>query len=110
MCRSGGINDLPPVKIASFKGMNESFRCGDICAYRNVMNVAEPEQVAFIRLVCLGRQRVSEKEEQVNFVAGDTRAYLLRSALGAAQIPLYGESRSLFYHFARRTRGAEIMS
>lgn len=110
MRRLCGINYLPPVKVASFKGVNKSLRRGNICAYRNIMNIAEPEQIAFVRLMSLGRKRVSEKEEQIYFIAGDTRAYLLRSALGAAQIPLYGESRSLFYHFPRRTRSAEIVS
>ena len=83
-----GINDLAPVKISSFKRMDKSLGSSDIGRNGNVMNIAESQQVHFIRLVGLGRKRISEKQEQVDLVARNTCAYLLISSLCTAQIPL----------------------
>lgn len=37
-----GINNVTPVKIASFKSVNKSFRSCDICRNRYIMNIAQP--------------------------------------------------------------------
>lgn len=107
--KSRRIDDLPPVEVAPLKRVDKSLARGDICSNGNIVNVAKPQQIKLVRLMGLGVKRISEIEKQVYLVAGDTRAYLLVSALGAAQIPLNVKSRSLGYHFARSARSAKVV-
>ena len=76
-----GINDLPPIQIASFEGMDKRLCGSNIRCHGNVMNIAESKQIHFVRFMGLWRKGVSEKEEKVDFVAGYTCADLLVAAL-----------------------------
>ncbi len=90
--------------------MDKRLGSGNVSAYRNVVNIAEPQQVHFVRLMRLGAQRVSEKQQQVYLIAGNTGAYLLISALGAAQIALYVKPCGLSDHLACSSCSAKIVA
>lgn len=108
--QSRRINDLPPVKVAPLKSVNKRLRSGYVSTHGNIVNIAKPEQIAFIWLMSFRRERVSEKQKQIYLIAGNSCAYLLRSALRAAQISLNVKSRCLLDHFSRSTRSTQVMT
>ena len=77
----GGIYYLTPVKVASFKGVYERLGSGDVRCHGDVVYIAQPQKIHFVRLMRLRSEGISEKEEQVYLIAGDTGAYLLIAAL-----------------------------
>ena len=72
------------------------------------MNITKPHKICFIGLVRLCRDRISEKQEQVDLVTGDPRRDLLISALGTAQITYNSQTSCFGDHFSGRSRSTEV--
>ena len=70
---SFGIDELSPVQSAALKSLYEDFGGGDVGRDGDVVHVAEPEEIEFVRFALLDRDRVAEEEQQVYLVAGDPR-------------------------------------
>lgn len=58
------------------------------------MHITKPEEVHIVRLVRFGAERVPEKQQQVDFVAGNSGCNLLVTALRATQKALNLKSGS----------------
>ena len=65
-----GVDDIAPVQIAALQAMDEYLGCGDIGRDGDIVYVAQAQQIHFIGLMGLRADRVSEKEQQVDLVAG----------------------------------------
>ena len=74
--------------------MNQNFGSGDIGCHRDIVHIAEPEEVHVVGLMGLGAQGVTEKQKQVNLVAGNAGRNLLVAALRAAEETLNLQSCS----------------
>ena len=76
--------NVSPIEIAALETVDQHFGGSDIGSDGDIMHIAEPEKVHIIRLMGLGVQRISEEDEHIDLVAGDTSGHLLVSALRAA--------------------------
>ena len=77
-------NKVAPVKVAAFKGVNKSFRGGDVCCNGNVMNVAKTKKscIVIIRVLVHG---ITEEKQKIDFVAGNSGSYLFTAAVASAE-------------------------
>lgn len=78
------IDNIPPVKVSPFQSMDQHFRCGQIGCIRNIMHIAQPEHALFIDLTSPRCQGITEKDEQVNLIAGNPGSNLLITAMAAS--------------------------
>src|SRR5699024_10667811 len=80
-----GIDDIAPVQIAPLQTVDQHFGSGDVGGHRDVVHVTETEKVHVIGLVGLGAARVTEKQQQIDLIAGNAGCNLLVAALRTAQ-------------------------
>ena len=65
--------------------MDQNLGGSNVGSHRDIMHIAEAEQVDVVRLMGFGIQGIPEKQEQVHLIAGDARRDLLVAALRAGE-------------------------
>ena len=83
-CLNRWMSNFSPIQITAFQCHNECFCCCNISGHGDVMHIAKTQQVHFIWFRSLAVDRVTEEEQNIDFIAGNACADLLISALGAA--------------------------
>ena len=79
------FENISPVKVASLKSVNEHLGSSDIGSNRDVVHIAESEEIHVVCLGGLGVEGIAEKQEHINLVAGNSCGNLLSAALRAAE-------------------------
>ena len=87
--RGSRIQDGAPIQVAVFQTVDEHFGGGDVGGHRDVMYVAQAQQVHLVGFTGLGGDGVAEEEEHVHLVAGDARRDLLVTAVFPRHEALY---------------------
>ena len=85
------VADLTPVKVASFESEYKCLSCSDICCDWNVVYIAKSEKIHIVNICGLWIYRISEKQENVNFVAREQSKYLFCTAT-ATEVAFYGQT------------------
>lgn len=79
------IYDLSPVKIASFKSVDNDLCCCDICRERYVVRIAHTEQVILSFVKFALRCNGAEIEKNINLIVSDSGSDLLFSAVASGE-------------------------
>ena len=90
--------------------MDQAFSRGHIGGDGNVVYVAQAEQVRVVRLIRLGVERITEKQEEVDLIIGNACRDLLISSLGAAEEFLDFKACRICDEFTGSSGCAECMS
>ena len=69
-----------PFHIAAVKGLDQELSRRQVGRKRNIVHIAEPYNDVYIRLVPLGRERISQKDNQIDLVVFNLCSDLLHTA------------------------------
>ena len=67
------VDDGAPVEVTVFQTVDQDFGGGDVGGNRNVVDIADAQQVHLIGLIGLGADGVAEEEQHVHLFTGDAR-------------------------------------
>lgn len=79
------VDDGAPVEVTVFQTVDQDFGGGDVGGNRNVVDIADAQQVHLIGLIGLGADGVAEEEQHVHLFTGDARYDLLGAAMAAGE-------------------------
>jgi len=99
-----------PIKVAALESVDKCLRSSDICRHRNIMYIAQTQNVNVVRLMRFRVHRIAEEYQQVYLVAGDTGRKLLIAALRAAQKSLDMQTCGLGNKLACCSCSTDVMS
>ena len=106
----GGIYDIAPVEVAALERVDERLSGRDVGRNGDIVHVAQAQKPRLVGLAGLRADRVAEKEQQVDLVAGDARRDLLVAALRPAQEAGYLQPGRLGDELAGRTGRAAMQN
>ena len=89
--------------------MNQSLGSGNIGCDGNRVDVVETDQVCFVRFAGLHGQGIAQKEQQIDFIAGDARCDLLVPSLLARKKAEDTKPGSLGHELAGRPRRTDVV-
>jgi len=104
-----GIYNVAPGQVAAAQTLHEHLRRRHVRGEGNAVSVAEAGNVVYIVLP-LYVVGVTEKQNQVNFIVRNSRAYLLRSPLTCGKAGNYRQSCGFAYKLAGGFRSADGVS
>ena len=64
--------------------MDQNFGCGDVGGHRDIVHIAQAQKVDIVGFTGLRRERIAEKQQKVDLIAGNTRGKLLVSGASKA--------------------------
>lgn len=79
------VDDGAPVEVTVFQTVDQDFGSGNVGGNRNVVDIADAQQVHLIGLIGLGADGVAEEEQHVHLFTGDARYDLLGAAMAAGE-------------------------
>ena len=85
--------------------MDQRFGGGYVGSYGDVVDIAESEKVNILGLAGFSRDRVSEKQKYIYFIAGDAGCDLLAAALRTADVSRSPQTCGFSHPFHCRSRG-----
>ena len=89
--------------------MDEDLGGGDVSGYRDVVHIADAQQVHLVRLAGFGGNGVAEKQQHVYFITGDAGHDLLAAAVAAGQKFLHTQPGVFLNQAAGRAGGNQVM-